>query len=85
MRVIRTLSRAGYSNMAILRMLRRLDAGERHNLRQVLDTPDPHEDVFSAADHWLTTLQSQEQRAHDMIAQLEAMIRKKRRRSAAAT
>ena len=77
-RVIRTLSRAGYSNMAILRMLRRLDAGERHNLRKALDTPDPHEDVFTAADRWLTALQSQEQRANDMIAQLEAMIRKKR-------
>src|SRR5512143_3615065 len=56
-RVIRTLSRAGYSNMAILRMLRRLDAGERDNLRQVLDTPDPHEDVFTAADRWLSALQ----------------------------
>lgn len=79
-RVIRTLSRAGYSVMAILRMLRRLDAGERDNLRKALDTPDPHEDVFTAADQWLSTLQSQEQRANDMIAQLEAMIRKKRRR-----
>ena len=79
-RVIRTLSRAGYSNMAILRMLRRLDAGERHNLRQALDTPDPHEDVFTASDQWLTALQSQEQRANEMIGQLEAMIRKKRRK-----
>jgi hypothetical protein len=72
------LSRAGYSNMAILRMLRRLDAGERHNLRQALDTPDPHEDVFTAADQWLSALESHEQRANEMIAQLEAMIRKKR-------
>jgi DNA-binding transcriptional MerR regulator len=79
-RVIRTLSRAGYSIMAILRMLRRLDAGERHNLRKVLDTPGPHEDAFSAADQWLSALQSQEQRANDMIVQLEAMIRKKRRK-----
>jgi hypothetical protein len=66
--------------MAILRMLRRLDAGERHNLRQALDTPDPHEDVFTAADQWLTTLQSNEQLANEMITQLEAMIRRKRRR-----
>jgi DNA-binding transcriptional MerR regulator len=79
-RVIRTLSRAGYSNMAILRMLRRLDAGERHNLRQALDTPDPHEDVFTAADRWLSALQAQEQRANEMITQLEEMIRKKRRK-----
>jgi DNA-binding transcriptional MerR regulator len=79
-RVIRTLSRAGYSVMAILRMLRRLDAGERHNLRQALDTPEPHEDVFTAADQWLSALQSYEQRANELIAQLEAMIRKKRRK-----
>jgi DNA-binding transcriptional MerR regulator len=79
-RVIRTLSRAGYSNMAILRMLRHLDAGERHNLRKALDTPDPHEDVFTASDQWLSALQSQELRANDMIAQLEVMIRKKRRK-----
>ena len=79
-RVIRTLSRAGYSNMAILRMLRRLDAGERHNLRQALDTPDPHEDVFTAADRWLSALQSHEQRAAEMITQLEVMIHKKRRK-----
>ena len=79
-RVIRALSRAGYSNMAILRMLRRLDTGNRHNLRQALDTPDPHEDVFTAADRWLSALQSHEQRANEMITQLEAMIRKKRKK-----
>jgi DNA-binding transcriptional MerR regulator len=79
-RVIRTLSRAGYSVMAILRMLRRLDAGERDNLRQALDTPEPREDVFTAADQWLSALQSHEQRANDMITQLEAMIRKKRKK-----
>jgi DNA-binding transcriptional MerR regulator len=79
-RVIRTLSRAGYSNMAILRMLRRLDAGERHNLRQALDTPDPQEDVFTAADQWLSSLRSHAERAQEMIVQLEAMIRKKRRK-----
>jgi DNA-binding transcriptional MerR regulator len=77
-RVIRTLSRAGYSAMAILRMLRRLDAGERDNLRKALDTPEPREDVFTAADQWLSALQSHEQRANEMITQLEAMIRKQR-------
>ena len=79
-RVIRTLSRAGYSVMAILRMLRRLDAGERDNLRKALDTPEPREDVFTAADQWLSALQSHEQRADEMITQLEAMIRKKRKK-----
>ncbi len=79
LRVIRMLRQAGYSPMAILRMLRFLDQGQEGSLRQVLDTPHPDEDVYSAADRWLTTLRSQEQRARDVIAQLETMIRKRRK------
>jgi hypothetical protein len=44
----------------------------------VLDTPRPDEDVYSAADRWLSSLAEQEQRALDLIAQLEEMIRKHR-------
>jgi DNA-binding transcriptional MerR regulator len=76
LRVIRMLSRAGYSQMAILRMLLHLDREQGGNLRQVLDTPRPDEDIYIAADRWLTSLREQEQRAMDMIAQLEAMIGK---------
>ena len=65
---------AGYSTMAILRMLLRLDRGQATDLRAALDTPRPDEDVYSAADQWLTTLTEQEQRAADFITQLEAMI-----------
>lgn len=50
LRVIRMLRRAGYSMMAILRMLLHLDQGRGGNLRQVLDTPRPDEDVYTAAD-----------------------------------
>jgi len=60
--------------MAILRMLRHFDQGGGSNLRQVLDTPRPDEDVYSVADRWLSTLDEAEQRALDVIAQLEAMI-----------
>jgi len=77
LRVIRMLLRSGYSTMAVLRMLRCLDRGEETNLRKVLDTPRPDEDVYSAADRWLSTLAEQEQRAMRMIAQLEEMIRKR--------
>lgn len=73
------LSRAGYSTMAILRMLLHLDGGGKEDLRQVVDTSRPDEDVYSAADRWLSTLGEQEQRAKDTIAQLEAMIDKRRR------
>jgi DNA-binding transcriptional MerR regulator len=79
LRVIRTLSRAGYSLMAILRMLLRFDKGQRRDLRQVLDTPNPEEDVLYVTDQWLSTLGKIEQCAVDAIAQLEEMIRKQRR------
>jgi len=76
LRVIRMLRLAGYSTMAILRMLLQLDGGHTSDLRAALDTPRPDEDVYAAADRWLTTLAEQEQRAADIITQIEAMIRK---------
>jgi DNA-binding transcriptional MerR regulator len=76
LRVIRMLSRAGYSLSAILRMLLQLDRGEKTNLRRALDTPGPDEDVYLASDRWLSTLTEQEQRAHTIIALLEEMIQK---------
>ena len=76
LRVIRTLSRAGYSLSAILRMLLQFDRGERKNLRQALDTPSPDEDVFTAFDRWISTLNEHEQRAHQAIALLEEMLAK---------
>jgi DNA-binding transcriptional MerR regulator len=75
LRVLRLLYRAGYSSMAILRMVHQLDRGQRTNLRQALDTPPPDEDILTTADRWLSTLAEQEHRAHDMIAQLAAMRR----------
>jgi DNA-binding transcriptional MerR regulator len=79
LRVIRMLRMAGYSVMAILRMLRRLDQGQTTNLAEVLDSPDPGEDVLFVADCWLSTLAKKEQNALDVIAQLERMIGKRRR------
>jgi DNA-binding transcriptional MerR regulator len=72
LRVIRVLLRAGYSMMAILRMLLQLDRGA--DPRQALDTPHPDEDVYTAADCWLSSLAEQEQRASSIIAQVEKMI-----------
>ena len=76
LRVIRMLQQAGYSLMAILRMLLQLDRGYRGDLIQVLDTPRPDEDAFTAADRWLSALSEQEQRAGQLISLLEEMIRK---------
>jgi DNA-binding transcriptional MerR regulator len=89
-RVIRMLSRAGYGMMAILRMLLYLDLGagrvQGGELRQVLDTPRAEDrletetkapggdDAYYAADRWLSTLVAFEDRARDIIEQLERMI-----------
>jgi DNA-binding transcriptional MerR regulator len=75
LRVIRMLSRAGYSLSAILRMLIQLDHGETTDLRAALDTPRPDEDVYTASDRWISTLADQEQRAHAIIVLVEEMIR----------
>jgi DNA-binding transcriptional MerR regulator len=76
LRVIRMLRRAGYSTMAILRMLLQFDQDTNVDLRQLLDTPRPDEDIYSAADQWLSALNVQEKRALDLIAQVQKMIRK---------
>lgn len=75
MRIIRMLSRAGYSHMAMLRMFLELDAGNTRDLKKVLDTPRPDEDIFTAADRWLTTLHAQEDLAGRVIRLIEEQIR----------
>jgi DNA-binding transcriptional MerR regulator len=79
LRVIRMLSRAGYSTAAILRMLSQLDRGETTDLRHALDTPRPDEDARLASDRWITTLADQERRAHTIIALIDEMIQKQAR------
>ncbi len=74
LRVIRLLRQAGYSPNAILRMLVRLNRGEAEDLAAALDTPEPDEDVYMAADRWLSTLDEQEQRAREIISLLEEMV-----------
>jgi DNA-binding transcriptional MerR regulator len=74
LRVIRMLRQAGYSLMAILRMLLQFDAGRRENLRHALDTPREDEDIQWVADRLLTTLGEQEERAQAVIRQLSHMI-----------
>ncbi|NLX10490.1 MAG: MerR family DNA-binding transcriptional regulator [Chloroflexi bacterium] len=75
-RVIRMLRQAGYSVMAILRMMIQFDQGQRHNLGAMLDTPRPDEDVYYAADRWLSALAEAEQIGLDVIDQLEALLAK---------
>ena len=74
MRIIRMLSRAGYSHMAMLRMFLELDRGQTRDLKKALDTPRPDEDIFSAADRWLTTLHAQEELAQRVIEFIKERI-----------
>jgi DNA-binding transcriptional MerR regulator len=74
LRIIRMLSQAGYSHMAILRMFIELDGGNTRNLKKVLDTPRDDGDIFTAADHWLTTLLGQKSLAQQVIRMIEAVL-----------
>jgi len=40
------------------------------------DTPRPDEDIYTAADHWLSTLAAAEQRAQTISALVEAIRQK---------
>ena len=77
LRIIRMLSQAGYSHMAILRMFIELDGGNTRDLKKVLDTPRADEDIFTAADHWLTTLNGQEKLAQRVIQLIEELVSKR--------
>lgn len=75
LRIIRILSKAGYSHMAILRMFLELDAGNTRDLKKILDTPRPdEEDIFTVADRWLTTLHAQEKCAREVIKLIKTII-----------
>ncbi len=78
LRVIHSLRSARYSLMSILRMLTRLDQGETHNLRQVLDTPRPDEtlgeNAIYATDHWLSTLEELDGFARELVAYIEKIL-----------
>lgn len=74
LRVIRTLVQAGYSLMAILRMMLHFDAGHTEDLRSVLDQPRADEEIQTVADRWLSTLAELEQRALATIRQIGHMI-----------
>lgn len=73
LRVIRTLRRARYSTMAILRMLRHLDSGQPGDVRAALDTPDPDDDIQHATDRWLSTLAEMRTALDELRARLAQM------------
>jgi len=57
-----------------LRMFIELDGGNTRDLKKALDTPRADEDIFTAADHWLTTLHAQEVCAGKAVELIEQVI-----------
>lgn len=76
LRIIRMLSHAGYSHMAMLRMFHELDSGNTRDLKDALDARGEDEDIVTAADHWLTTLSGQERLSHRVVQLIEEQIAK---------
>jgi DNA-binding transcriptional MerR regulator len=77
LRVIRVLTQAGYSQMAILRMFRQFDEGNRDDLRNALEVPlddSANEAVEIIADRWLSGLFALENRAQKIIQQIGHLI-----------
>jgi DNA-binding transcriptional MerR regulator len=74
LRVIRALSQAGYSQVAILAMLRQVDRGNTANLRAALDLPPDEDSIYAVADRWLSTLTALEDRAQAIIRQLGQQV-----------
>jgi DNA-binding transcriptional MerR regulator len=76
-RVIRSLLQAGYSLMAILRMLQAFDAGKTENLANALELPledSANEHIEVIADHWLSSLLELETRAQAIIRQISRLM-----------
>lgn len=73
LKIIRTLRHANYSIMAILRMMSRIGEVPGEELRRIIDTPDPQEDIVYATDKWITSLEEAESNAHEIIRQLQHM------------
>jgi DNA-binding transcriptional MerR regulator len=66
--VIRALRWAGYSPMAVLRMLAAADAGRSAHAIAVLTEPDGEEDLVTAGDRWAATLAEHERAAVQAVA-----------------
>lgn len=65
--VIRALREAGYSPMAVLRMLAAGDQGEVALAVGALLDPDGDEDLITASDRWVATLDEHERRAVEAV------------------
>lgn len=73
LKIIRSLRCGNYSLAAILRMLKALSTNPEISIREVIDTPKESDDIISACDQLLTSLQDAEKNADNMLIQLKKM------------
>lgn len=76
LKIIRSLRCANYSLTAILRMINALSGNPETDIRKVIDTPKTDEDIVSACDKLLTSLENAENNAQCMLEQLNCMKEK---------
>lgn len=76
LRVIRVLRRSNYSNMAILRAVKKLESGSAEGLREALDCPDLDEDrgYLCFTDTLLTALYTAREAIDEIIQQLTKKV-----------
>ncbi|MGN0649394.1 MAG: MerR family transcriptional regulator [Oscillospiraceae bacterium] len=76
LKIIRSLRCANYSLSAILRMLEAYDSGmDKDNILDILNTPDEDDDIVSACDRLIVSLENAVNNAYEVIAIIAQMQR----------
>lgn len=76
LKIIRSLKCANYSLEAILRMLNALSSGRPVNIRKILNTPNPTDEIISVCDKLILSLNAAECNAQEMVIMLTKMKNK---------
>jgi len=76
LKIIRSLRCANYSIASILRMLNEISKNSNIDIRAVIDTPNKDEDIVTACDKLLTSINKAEENAKFMMKQLVSMKEK---------
>ena len=75
LKIIRSLRCANYSLSSILRMLKALTMNPDTNIREIINTPRQDDDIITACDRLLTSLQEAKENALFVAAQIDKMKR----------
>ena len=73
LKIIRSLRCANYSLEAILRLLQQLSKNPDTDIRVVLNTPKPTDDIISVCDRLITSLSAAEENAKSLLCMLGEM------------